>query len=55
MLQHDVPIGIQPQASIHPVEQLRPCLIFESGQGTRQRWLGDSEFGGRFGDVLGLG
>jgi MFS transporter, putative metabolite:H+ symporter len=55
MLQHDLPVRVQAQASIHPIEQLRPCLLFEPGQRARQRRLRDSEFGRCVGDVLGLG
>jgi putative MFS transporter len=55
MLQHDLPVGIQSQTSIHPVEQLCPSLLLEPGQCARQGRLRDAEFGRCVGDMLGLG
>jgi hypothetical protein len=55
MLEHDLPVRVQAQPPIDPVEQRCAHVRFESTQGARQRWLADAQLRGCLGDVLDLG
>ena len=55
MLKHDAAVGVEPESTVHPVEQRRADLVLQPCQCARQRGLGDVEFGGGIGHVLGFG
>ena len=55
VLEHDLPIGVQPEPPIDPVEQWCSGLAFESSQGARQRRLADPQLRSGLGDMFGLG